>query len=159
MAPADLELLFKWLHEPHVKKWWDTNSEWKVFEDRYNENISNPLVFPHFVYFNEKPIGYFNYWFVEDDPDFINLYPKETVGTDQLIGEAEFVGKGHGSKLIKQMTNELLGRPEINLLITDPHPDNLAAIRCYENAGFVKVKLMKSSDGPIQLMEKSDYHA
>lgn len=148
------ELLYQWLQKPHVLAWWDSENNWEDFEKRYQSMINNPLVFPHIVYKDKNPIGYINYWFVEEDPDFKPYFQKDTVGTDQFIGASELIGKGIGSDFIRQFTDELLLKPNIGLVITDPDPQNLNSIRAYEKAGFKKTKIMKTSEGDVQILEK-----
>jgi len=155
MKEADLNILFNWINQEHVKRWWDSSDNWDSFCTRYKANIASNLVFPHIVYSDGEPIGYINYWFVEEDEDFNDLYPSDTVGTDQFIGDKKMIGKGHGSAIVKQFTNELLLKENINLVITDPDPKNIIAVKCYKNAGFTAVKEMSVSDGTILLMEKS----
>ena len=154
LTEEHFEILFKWLQNPHVREWWDSEDNWADFEKRHLEMLSLPLVFPHIVYRNDAPIGYINYWFVEDDPDFLPHYPKDTVGTDQFIGEPELIGKGIGTEFVRQFTDELSLKPNISLVITDPDPNNLKAIRSYEKAGFVKSRILKTAEGEVQVLEK-----
>lgn len=154
MQESDLHLLFQWVNEPHVKKWWDSEESWEKFRLRYSKNIRSNDSFPYIVFFQETPIGYINYWTTEDDPDFKNLFPKGSVGTDQFIGVAEMVGHGHGSKFVEAFTDWLLENPEIPVVMTDPDIENTLAIRCYQKAGFQVVKEMESVEGTILLMEK-----
>ncbi|MGE3757397.1 MAG: GNAT family N-acetyltransferase, partial [Pseudobdellovibrionaceae bacterium] len=148
------EILFKWLQTPHVLKWWDSDDGWEQFSHRHVQMIKDPLVFPHIVFKDDTPIGYINYWFVEEDPDFKPLFPANTVGTDQFIGVPSLLGKGIGSEFVRQFTDELLSKSDIGLVITDPDSRNSAAIRAYEKAGFKKTRLMNTSEGEIQLLEK-----
>lgn len=149
------QLLYNWLQKTHVQKWWDSEKNWADFEKRHLKMLANPLVFPHIVYKNDFPIGYMNYWFVEDDPDFQPYFPSNTVGTDQFIGDENLLGQGFGSQFIRQFTDELLQKQNIDLVITDPDPQNIYAIRAYEKAGFKKTRLMATSEGMVQLLEKS----
>lgn len=154
MTTEHLPLLFRWMSAAHVKPWWNTESSWEEFRINYTRNIQDPKVFPFIVSYNDLPIGYINYWFVEDDPNFIGLYSPDTIGTDQLIGESEFIGKGHGSAFIKTFTDRLLDENKASIIITDPDRANEAAIGAYLKAGFKIVKEMNSDEGLILLMEK-----
>ena len=148
------KILFLWLQQPHVRAWWDSEDNWDDFQTRHTKMINDPLVHPHIVYRNQTPIGYINYWFVEEDPDFKPLFPADTVGTDQFIGVPELIGMGIGSEFIREFTDGLLSKPEIGLVITDPDNRNIAAIRAYEKAGFRKSKQIKFSEREIQILEK-----
>lgn len=154
LAEEHFEMLFHWLQRPHIRAWWDSEDNWEAFRIRHSKMIENPLVFPYIVFRNRVPIGYINYWFVEEDEDFKSQFPSNTVGTDQFIGIPDLLGKGIGSDFIRQFTEELLSKPNIGLVITDPDSRNTAAIRAYEKAGFAKIKIMTTSEGEIQLLEK-----
>lgn len=154
LAKEHFKLLFQWLQSTHVRAWWDSENNWEEFEKRHSDMITHPLVFPHIVYKDKIPIGYINYWFVEEDPDFKPYFHSDTVGTNQFIGIPELIEKGIGSEFIRQFTDELLSKPNIGMVITDPDPKNINAIRAYEKAGFKKTKIMKTSEGEIQLLEK-----
>ena len=66
-------------------------------------------------------------------------------------GEPEMIGCGHGSKFIRQFVDDLLqrGTPRV---VTDPSPTNDRAIRAYEKAGFTKVGVVETPDGPSLMM-------
>lgn len=79
------------------------------------------------------------------------LRPDGTRGIDQLIGEPDMVGVGHGSALVRLFVERLLkaGTPRV---VTDPDPTNVRAIRAYEKAGFHKDRLVDTPDGRALLM-------
>lgn len=54
-----------------------------------------------------------------------------------LIGDPEYRGKGVASAVIKASASWLKTHRKINKLLLGVHVDNLAAIRAYENIGFV----------------------
>jgi aminoglycoside 6'-N-acetyltransferase len=79
--------------------------------------------------------------------------PKGTRGIDQFIGEADMVERGHGSAMIRAFVDERLrdGAPRI---VTDPDPGNLRALRAYEKAGFMRIGMVDTPDGPAMLMAR-----
>lgn len=79
--------------------------------------------------------------------------PQTTVGTDQFIGELNYIGKGYGTLAIKSFIL-FLGKinPNITTIIVDPEPNNYAAIRCYEKVGFREIGTFQTSYGPALLM-------
>ena len=76
-------------------------------------------------------------------------------GIDQSIGEPELLGKGLGTLLVRALGDMLLGDPAVTMLQTDPDPRNLRAIRCYEKAGFRRVREIVTPDGPAVYMVRS----
>jgi aminoglycoside 6'-N-acetyltransferase len=77
--------------------------------------------------------------------------PEGTRGLDQFIGEAEMLGRGHGSAFVRAFADRLLasGTPRV---VTDPDPANARAIHAYEKAGFCREKIVDTPDGPALLM-------
>jgi aminoglycoside 6'-N-acetyltransferase len=61
------------------------------------------------------------------------------------------MGRGHGSAFIALRAAMLLnaGAPAV---ATDPHPDNLRAIRACEKAGFARGERRDTAWGPAVLM-------
>ena len=78
--------------------------------------------------------------------------PRGSRGLDQFIGEADMLGRGHGSAFVRAFAERLLvdGTPRV---VTDPDPGNVArAIQAYENAGFRRDRLVDTPDGKVLLM-------
>jgi aminoglycoside 6'-N-acetyltransferase len=132
VTEADLPLLARWRARPHVTEWW---SEPRANE--IEESFADPLVTMWIVAHQGRDFAYAqDYppagW---DDHPFAHL-PPGARGIDQYIGESDMLGRGHGSAFVRQHCARLFaaGAPAIG---TDPHPDNLRAIRAYEKAGFV----------------------
>lgn len=86
---------------------------------------------------------------------YIQIYPldKETqalyqisgedyYGMDQFIGEPEYWNRGLGTELITIMVNYLIEKHDANKIYMDPQVRNPRALRCYEKAGFKKVRFL-----------------
>lgn len=50
------------------------------------------------------------------------------------------------------LVDNLFADPQVSKVQTDPAPDNLWAIRCYEKAGFRRIKVIQTPDGPALYM-------
>ena len=71
---------------------------------------------------------------------------------DTFLGDAGFLGKGHGAEYIAARAQELLdaGAPEVAV---DPDPANSRAIAAYKIAGFVPCDIRPCEDGdPVLVM-------
>ncbi len=81
-------------------------------------------------------------------------HPEGTRGIDLFIGEPDMIARGHGSALIRRFADDRLqnGAPRI---VTDPDPANHRAVRAYEKAGFEKVRMVDTPDGPALLMVRN----
>ncbi len=76
-------------------------------------------------------------------PHHFDYLPSGSRGIDLYIGEPALLGLGHGSALVRQHVDHLFsqGVPAVGI---DPHPDNSAARRAFEKAGF------KAAGGPVE---------
>ena len=155
----DLSLYYCWCNKPHVEE--------QFFREGYEpkEAILKKIdgttedVFPFIIEINEKPIGYIQYYIVNDNCwDVLKSENDSTVGFDIFIGEEDYVGKGYGSMVVKKFTQEIFDTlDDINRVIVDPFYDNKKAIRCYKKAGFAYLKMGEDNIGTkIYIMEKKN---
>lgn len=131
---TDEALVARWREEPEVRRWWGDPTVEPVLA-----NLDDPRIAPWIVELDGHPFAYAQDYDVHgwENHPFAHL-PSGARGIDQYIGEPDLLGRGHGSAFVRQHAETLLaqGVPAIG---TDPHPDNLRAIRAYEKAGFVVV--------------------
>lgn len=149
LAETDLVLLLKWLEEPHVKAWWDQETQWTydLIEKKYGSYIKgykfeNGVMKPISAYIilaDENPIGYIQFYNAYDFMRSIPLtgLPSNLAAFDVFIGEKKFLKKGIGSKAIDQFLKEHAS-PHTHVL-ADPESTNSAAIRAYKKAGFKSI--------------------
>lgn len=130
LVADDYPLLLQWLSLPHVKEWWDDGDD--TLEKVARHFTSDPDTVYRFILEQQLPeqapipLGYFQYYLEADG----------SIGIDQFIGNPDFVGKGYGSRALKQFCELIQSQHTVSRLIIDPHPNNKRAIRCYEKAGF-----------------------
>jgi aminoglycoside 6'-N-acetyltransferase len=76
-------------------------------------------------------------------PHHFEYLPSGSRGVDLYIGEQPYLRIGHGSALLRQHVDQMFSRgiPAVGI---DPHPDNAAACRAFEKAGF------RIAGGPIE---------
>jgi aminoglycoside 6'-N-acetyltransferase len=104
------------------------------------------------VFADDRPFAYLQCYDPTNWPENgFGTLPSGTRGIDQFIGEANMVGKGHGSTMIRSFVDALLksGTPRV---VTDPDPANARAVKAYEKAGFEKSRLVNTPDGCSLLM-------
>lgn len=63
-------------------------------------------------------------------------------GMDQFIGEPSYWNKGIGTELVSLIADYLISVRKAEQVYMDPQLRNPRALRCYEKAGFKKVKLL-----------------
>lgn len=145
----DFPLLAKWLAEPHIAKWWgEADEELESIAESMTSIETRPMI----VELEGRPIAYLQYY----DPHLEEGHPyqdqpKGTLGIDISIGPPDLVGIGHGSAIIRQFVADLFAGGAKRIVI-DPDPENLAAIRAYEKAGFRFVDTRTSIYGPAHFM-------
>jgi aminoglycoside 6'-N-acetyltransferase len=148
MTADDLPMIKRWLAEPHVREWWGDPTEQYAL---VRGDLDEPAMDQCIVSADGRDIGYLQCY----DPTAWNSgfgeQPKGTRGIDLFIGDADMIEQSHGSALIRAFTDERLrgGAPR---MVTDPDPKNLRALRAYEKAGFKRVGIVDTPDGPSLLM-------
>lgn len=148
MTTADLPLIWRWLGEAHVRDWWgDPDEQFALVGGDLNEPAMDQFI----VLAGDRPFGYLQCYRLTAWNTGFGPQPEGTRGIDQFIGESDMIARGHGSTFIRAFVDEQLrrGQPRI---VTDPDPLNLRAVRAYENAGFVRDRMVETPDGPAQLM-------
>jgi RimJ/RimL family protein N-acetyltransferase len=151
---ADLPLLHEWLNRAHVAEWWDEQRDLEYVLQTFGADLESPLMRMFFVCLGGEPIGYIQeYRVLGADPEW---WTDETDpgarGIDQFLANAEQLGLGLGSRMVRQFVTGLFADPEVTQVQTDPSPSNARAIRAYEKAGFRRVGEVVTPDGPALLM-------
>lgn len=158
MTEADLEMLHAWLHRPHVVEWWGGDAARPSLEDvrqHYRPSVlAEEGLTAYIAMVGSEPIGYAQsyvalgsgegWWEGETDPG--------VRGIDQFLANAADLNKGLGTALVRALVSHLFADPSVTRIQTDPSPDNLRAIRCYEKAGFVQHGVVTTPDGPATYM-------
>lgn len=158
MTEQDLPMLHDWLNRPHMVEWWGGEAERPTLEQvmaHYRPRVlAEEAVTPYIAMLNGQPIGYAQsyvamgsgegWWTDETDPG--------VRGIDQSLANADQLGQGLGTQLVRALVDRLFADPQVTKIQTDPAPTNRRAIRCYEKAGFVAVATITTPDGPALYM-------
>ncbi|MHC6154329.1 GNAT family N-acetyltransferase [Bradyrhizobium elkanii] len=150
MTPADLPLVKQWLALPHVREWWGDPAEQYAL---VSGDLDEPAMDQFIVATDASDLGYIQCYDLTAWNSGFGAQPEGTRGIDLFIGEPSMMAGGHGSALIRAFVDDRLaqGAPRI---VTDPDPANARAIRAYEKAGFQKVGMVDTPDGPALLMAR-----
>lgn len=140
----DNQILATWLSDPSVLEFYEGRDN--PFDvDRVNETFYTleDHTVKCIVEFKHKPIGYIQFYQLDDQTKTKYGYSEENIyGTDQFIGEINYWNKGIGTLLVSSMVKYLLEHREASRIVLDPQARNTRAIKCYENCGFNKVKML-----------------
>ena len=149
-------MLHEWLLRPHVARWWAGSPTLAEVEADYVPAIAGVVPTQCFVALaNEKPIGFIQayvaagwhhegWWLHEHDPG--------VWGIDQFLADGEQLAQGLGTAMVRAFVARLFENPIVTRIQTDPAPQNLRAIRCYEKAGFRAIREIDTPDGRALLM-------
>ena len=155
MTADDLPRMHAWLARDHVREWWGDerlHTLESVAAKYLPRILAEEHVTPWIALLGDRPIGYCQSYVVAGD----DFWPDETDpgarGCDQFIGEAELLGRGLGTDIVRALVDTIFRDPAVTTIQTDPSPDNARAIRCYEKAGFRAVRNVTTPDGPALLM-------
>jgi len=155
LSEADFPLLHKWLNSPHVADRWDGAKSLEEVHSKYQDKISSDWQQAFIVSKNSSRFGYIqSYRSSHAGENWWPNEPETTVGIDQFIGDAQSLGKGLGTAMVKEFSDWLLQQLNTAKVITDPSPSNTRAVACYRKAGFKDVGVVTTPDGTALLMEK-----
>jgi AacA4 family aminoglycoside N(6')-acetyltransferase len=165
LQETELPMLHGWLNREHIVQWW--NNERPTLEQVRAEYLPQVLasegVTPYIGLLDGVPFAYVQsyvamgsgdgWWEDETDPG--------VRGIDQSIADPALLGRGLGTLLVRATLQHLFADPAVTKVQTDPSPDNARAIRCYEKAGFRRVGIVDTPDGPAvyMLCERRDFEA
>jgi aminoglycoside 6'-N-acetyltransferase len=148
MSVGDLALVQRWLATPEVVRWWGRPDEQYAL---VRGDLDHPDMDQFIVVLDEQPFGYIQCYPLSTWNQGFGAQPPATRGIDQFIGVTDMIGRGHGSRFIRQFADALLGQG-IPRVVTDPHPDNVRAVRACAKAGFRSERRVDTPDGPALLM-------
>ena len=151
MTTADLPLVQRWLKLPHVREWWgDPAGQYRIVSG----DLDEPAMDQFIVSIEANPFGYIQCYDLTAWNTGFGQHPPGTRGIDQFIGEPDMIERGHGSTFIRGFVDDRFrsGAPRV---VTDPDPANHRAIRAYENAGFVRDRLVDTPEGVSLLMVRN----
>lgn len=158
ISKNDIPLLYAWFKEPHVAQWWPVPDGDEFFE-KFLARIRSKDTVAYLVLEDEIPFGYIQYYHLDATGEkagkWLPPLPSNTVGIDQFIGDATYLHKGYGTRMIIAFIEYLrVIKPTITTVIVDPEPENTVAIRCYQKVGFEEVGEFKRPHGHALLMRK-----
>jgi RimJ/RimL family protein N-acetyltransferase len=154
LTRADLPLIHEWLNRAHVAEWWDDARDLESVLQSFGEDLTSPVIRMYLACLDGEPVGYVQvYRVMGANPEW---WTDETDsgarGIDQFLANAEQLGKGMGSSMVRQLVTHVFADPAVTKVQTDPSPRNARAIRAYERAGFRRVAEVLTPDGPALLM-------
>lgn len=152
----DLELLRRWDEQPHVFES-DPNDDWG-WESELARHVDwrEQLI----AEVDGVPIGYLEIIDpARDDEHYWGDCGKNLRAIDIWIGEAEYLGRGHGTRMMQLALERCFSAPEVAAVILDPLFSNERARRFYERLGFrfVERRRFGADDCAVYRLERGDF--
>lgn len=158
LTAQDLPMLHGWLNRPHIVEWWGGEEARPTLDEVLAEYHPDALaahnVTPYIAMLGDEPIGYAQSYIAMGSGDgwWEDITDPGVRGIDQSLANQDHLGKGLGTQLVQALVARLFSDPAVTAVQTDPAPHNARAIRCYEKAGFRRVKQIDTPDGPALYM-------
>ena len=150
----DVARIVAWLRDPEVGAWWHGVTE--TYDERFvREHVlddEEPHVTKAIVELDGRPIGFQQWYPLADEPGVLREYGLRAndaaYGIDQFIGDSSLHGQGVGTRQVRAVVDWLVGSdgPRARRVFTDPVVENARAVRCYEKAGFAKVRILPAHE-------------
>jgi RimJ/RimL family protein N-acetyltransferase len=99
--------------------------------------------------YDARPVGYIQVFRVQAIPHYRAAYDleEEAAGIDLYIGDTGYLHRGLGLAVLRRFLAEIVFRgPAVVGCVIGPEPENLAAMRAYEKAGFRHLKTVTLPD-------------
>jgi len=138
----DLQLLDKWLHKGYIKKWFEVPDICTI-EDWLHEVKNRNGEFRWLSYFialsDGFPVGFCTYYKCVDAKEqwYGEISLNGVYSIDYLIGEEEYLGKGIGNKIIKELMEMIFSHEDAKKIIVQPDKSNKASCGVLLSNGFV----------------------
>ena len=145
LLDSDFPLMLKWLTDDRVLEYYggrDKKYSLESIKEHYSKKLKDEIN-RVIIEYDNIPVGYGQFFKLYDELFDEYNYPKTqdiVYGMDQFIGEPDYWNKGIGTQYINIIFSYLKNEKNADVVILDPHKDNIRAIKCYEKAGFKIIK-------------------
>lgn len=157
---GDVPLVEAWLHQPHVKKWYEIPHMGVTIDDWMYEIKERNGAFAWLTHliavWEDRPIGLCQYYRCADsDGEGFGMLPLAgSYGIDYLIGEPAYLGQGLGKGIIALLVEKIFSFPDAQRVTADIDKDNKASERALLSNHF---ELWNEKDARY-VIEKSKRH-
>jgi len=156
LVEADLPLMHRWLGTDHVSEWYPIDDVPKppleLVRSHYLPMIRGDQPSRgYLISLDDSPVGFIQAYLVRDHPEYAAAVQVQdgAAGIDLFIGEEDAVHRGLGPRILRRFLREIVfGELDAPACIIGPQPQNKAAIRAYEKAGFVYLKTVLTPGSP-----------
>jgi len=163
LTDDDLPLLYRWLNEPGVVRWWEGEDvSWDAVVRDYGSTNEDQV--EHWIaLLDGDPIGWIQCyaWADYDDEEEARAHfsagvDRHGAGIDYLLGDPATRGRGTGSAMIASFVKDVVfaNHPTWPQVSAGPYLANEASWRALARAGFRHLADYPTEDGPCRVMVK-----
>ena len=137
LLDEDIELVKKWMGEPHVAKWLGNPEE--GIKEIVLRKTKYDFICHFIVEVDGYQIGFCQYYdYSKGGEDWNGSVPLEgSFSIDYMIGEVNFLGHGNGTKIVKLLTEEIRCKTSAKRIIAQPEPENTRSRNTLQSSGYV----------------------
>ena len=139
MTEGDLADVTRWVNAPHVARWWDGRRAPEQVAARYLPGIRGADAVRYWVWeVNGRSVGFSQDYRIADHPEFALLCgAPDAIGFDYVLGEASFVGRGLGTRLLWVFLRDLVvpAYDGVSEVFAAPDHRNARSLRVLEKLG------------------------
>ncbi|KAF2749297.1 hypothetical protein M011DRAFT_465734 [Sporormia fimetaria CBS 119925] len=164
LGKSDTEHLHTWMNNPRVSHFWGESGPLSHQEDFLRAGLSRKNSFPVIGCFDDKPFGYFEIYWVKEDPlgryvDRVGDYDR---GFHCLVGEQEFRGEHRVKVWLSAIVHYLwLADNRTETVMLEPRVDNEKLAQYCLDAGFYRERVINMPHKQANLLkiERSAWEA
>jgi aminoglycoside 6'-N-acetyltransferase len=141
MTEADLPLVRRWLHQPHVARWWLQDET-----DSYRRLLAGEDRGTHLLMVVERghaAVGWSQWYRWDDTPDEARELgtDPDDIGFDYAIGDPGATGRGLGTQMIAALVKHVRQHHPGCGILVEPEAANAASRRVLERNGFELIEI------------------
>ncbi len=151
---SDYNRMVEWRNLPHVRRWWDPDLPPLTVEEAKHEY--RPDTVPGgpstacIIELRGTAVGFIQFYrwasYAKEALEVGIPFDDLTYGLDVFIGDPHQIGRGVGTRVVRLISDYLIDELNASSVALTTDLANRAAQRCYEKAGFEKVKEVLDTD-------------
>jgi acetyl CoA:N6-hydroxylysine acetyl transferase len=153
LGSSDLTVLREWMNVPAVARFWSLAGPEVRLDTHLHQLFAGSHSRPYVGLLDGVPMSYWELYWAAQDPlaEHYAARPGDA-GMHLLLGPARFRGGGLGRHLIRAVSDWQLAHPRARRVVAEPDVENVASVRAFEQAGFVRTEDVALPDKTAALM-------
>lgn len=153
-SESDYELMVKWRNRPYVRRWWDPDlpplTISAAIEEYRPNTVPDARSIACIIELDDAPIGFIQFYkwasYADAAREVGIPFDDRMWGLDVFVGEPSQVHRGIGTRVVRMLSDYFIDELNASSVGLTTDVANHAAHRCYEKAGFRKVKEVLDTD-------------